>query len=269
MDTPVLHVVDAGSGLPLVLLHGLTATHRYVVMGSRALERADHRVIAFDARGHGASAPAALPEDYGYDALTADLLRVLDDCGVDRAVLVGASMGAHTALRAALERPERVAGLVVITPAFDERSHLDPAVLARWDALSAGLRAGGVDEFVHAYGPPAGDTRWAETIERVLRQRLSAHEHPDAVADALMHVPRSAPFAAIAELEQIAVPTLVVGDQDDPDPGHPLAVAQAYAAAIPGAQLVVEEPGASPIPWQGGQLSALIAELAARAAWNG
>ena len=49
----------------MILLHGLTATHRYVVMGSRALERGGHRVVAYDARGHGASAPAPDPAAYG------------------------------------------------------------------------------------------------------------------------------------------------------------------------------------------------------------
>ena len=46
---------EAGEGIPVVLLHGLTATRRYVVMGSRALERSGHRVISYDARGHGQS----------------------------------------------------------------------------------------------------------------------------------------------------------------------------------------------------------------------
>ena len=49
---------ETGEGVPVVLLHGLTATRRYVVMGSRALERSGHRVIAYDARGHGRSSPA-------------------------------------------------------------------------------------------------------------------------------------------------------------------------------------------------------------------
>ena len=48
---------ESGSGPPIVLLHGLTATRRYVVMGSRALERSGHRVIGYDARGHGRSTP--------------------------------------------------------------------------------------------------------------------------------------------------------------------------------------------------------------------
>ena len=106
------------------------------------------------------------------------------------------------------------------------------------------------------------------TVETVLRQRLAAHEHPEAVADALRVVPRSRPFAGLDALAALAVPTVVVGDRDEPDPGHPLAVAEAYARAIPGAELVVEEPGRSPIAWQGGQLSRVVAGLAARAAWD-
>ena len=89
-----------------MLLHGLTATHRYVVMGSRALERSGHRVIAYDARGHGASDPAPQPGAYDYADLAADLLaRCSTQRGIERAVLAGASMGAHTALRLALEQP--------------------------------------------------------------------------------------------------------------------------------------------------------------------
>ena len=197
MSAPALHVEEAGEGVPVVLLHGLTATHRYVVMGSRALERGGHRVVAYDARGHGASAPAPDPAAYAYEDLAADLLRVLDERGIERAVLAGASMGAHTALKVALEHPERVAGLVLVTPAYDPAAPQDAASLAHWDALSDGLRSGGVEGFVAAYGEPAGDPAWRETLLTVLRQRLSAHEHPEAVADALRAVPRSRPFAEL------------------------------------------------------------------------
>src|SRR5215210_7813242 len=110
---------QAGDGVAVMLLHGLTATRRYVVMGSRALERGGHRVVMYDARGHGASAPAPSPEAYGYGDLAGDLTAVMDGLGIERAVLAGASMGAHTLVRFALERPERAAGLVIATPAFD------------------------------------------------------------------------------------------------------------------------------------------------------
>jgi pimeloyl-ACP methyl ester carboxylesterase len=253
----------SGSGFPVVLLHGLTATHRYVVMGSKALQRAGHDVLAYDARGHGASDPAPSPEAYTYADLAEDLLAVMDDAGFDRAVLAGASMGAHTAVRAALEHPERVAGLVLVTPAYDPEDW--PGNLARWDALSDGLRGGGVEGFVSAYGDE-GPEQWRSTLQTVLRQRLGAHEHPDAVADALKAIPRSRPFETRDQLREIAAPTVVVADRDEPDPGHPLAIGELYASLIPGARLVVEEEGKSPIAWQGGQLSKVIASVAAEAA---
>jgi pimeloyl-ACP methyl ester carboxylesterase len=255
---------DAGEGTPVVLLHGLTATRRYVVMGSRSLERSGHRVVTYDARGHGASTGAEDPDAYDYDDLVEDLRAVMDDRGIDRAVLVGASMGAHTAVRMALDHPERVAGLVIATPAFDPEEDRE-AGLERWDALSEGLRTGGVDGFVEAYGDPQVPEQWKETIDKVLRQRLAAHEHPDAVADALHAVPRSRPFESWDELAEIAVPTVVVASRDDADPGHPYAIGERYAEAIPGAELRSEEPGSSPLAWQGGQLSKVISELAERA----
>jgi pimeloyl-ACP methyl ester carboxylesterase len=255
----------AGEGAPVILLHGLTATRRYVVMGSRSLERSGHDVIAYDARGHGRSSPAPDPSAYAYDLLAADLEAVLDGAGLERAVLAGASMGAQTALRFALSHPGRVAGLVLATPAFDPDAPRDEAELARWDALARGLREGGVEGFVAAYDLDAVPEAWRGTVETVLRQRLSAHEHPLAVADALEVVSRSRPFESVDQLNALDMPTVVVGSRDEADPGHPLAVAERYAAAIPDAQLVVEEPGKSPLAWQGGQLSRVIASLAARA----
>ena len=250
---------EAGEGVPVVGLHGLTATRRYVVMGSRALERAGHRVVLYDARGHGESGPA--PE-YTYEALSDDLLAVLDELGIDRAVLAGASMGAHTAVRFALDHPERVRALVLVTPAYVPGEHGD---LERWDALAAGLRSGGVEGFVEAYGDPQVPEEYKATVFRVLHQRLGAHEHPDAVADALEQVPRSQPFSSWEDLREIAAPAVVVPSRDEADPGHPYAVGERWAAEIPGARLVSEEPGKSPLAWQGGQLSKVIAEAAAAA----
>jgi pimeloyl-ACP methyl ester carboxylesterase len=255
-----LAIEEAGEGVPVVLLHGLTATRRYVVMGSKTLERSGHRVIAYDARGHGQSEPAT---PYSYEALAGDLLGVLDGAGVERAVLAGASMGAHTLLRLALDHPERALALVVITPAFDpEGSEGD---LERWDALSEGLRTGGVEGFVAAYGEPAVPEAMRDTVLTVIRQRLSAHEHPDAVADALREVPRSRAFSSWDELAGLDLPVTVVASRDEADPGHPYAIGERYAQVIPGAQLLSEEPGKSPLAWQGGQLSRVIADAAAHA----
>jgi pimeloyl-ACP methyl ester carboxylesterase len=260
-DGVSLAVEDAGEGTPVVLLHGLTATRRYVVMGSSLLERTGHRVVAYDARGHGKSSPAADRAAYRYEDLVADLEAVLDALEIERAVLAGASMGAHTLLRFALEKPERVLGLVAITPAYDPITNDDPKRLARWDALADGLEQGGVEGFIEAYGEPR-EGPWQDTVVKVIRQRLSQHEHPGAVADALRAVPRSRPFAQVADLGAISAPTAVVASDDEPDPGHPQEVGEGYAAAIPGAKLVTDRPGHSPIAWQGSQLSKVIAEIA-------
>ena len=244
---------------------GLTATRRYVVMGSRVLERSGHRVIAYDARGHGRSSPAPSPDAYGYDELGLDLEAVLDQFGIARAVLAGASMGAHTILWLALRAPERVAGLVVITPGYDPATQDDQARLARWDALADGLEQGGVEGFVEAYGEPDVPEQWRETVLRVIRQRLAQHEHPEAVAEALRAVPRSRPFGELEELAEVDGPVAVVASDDEADPGHPRGLGEAYAAAIPGARLITDEPGKSPIAWQGSQLSRVIAEVAGEA----
>lgn len=108
--------------------------------------------------------------------------------------------------------------------------------------------------------------RWRATVLKVIRQRFALHEHLDAVADALRAVPRSRPFATIDELGQIAVPAAVVASGDEADPEHPQAIGEAYAGAIPGARLITDEPGRSPIAWQGSRLSKVIADVASRAA---
>ncbi len=98
---------------------------------------------------------------------------------------------------------------------------------------------------------------------RFTRERISRHRHPAAVAEAIREVARSRPFESLEQLEQLRVPTLVVASEDDADPGHPRAVAEEYARRIPGARLVIEEPGASPLAWQGGRLSREIAAFCA------
>ena len=193
---------ESGEGTPVVLLHGLTATRRYVVMGSRALQRAGHRVVAYDARGHGAVSTGAGAGGLRLrDARAATCSRCSTTAGSTARVLAGASMGAHTLVRFALDHGDRVAGLVVVTPAFDPdddagRSAARPLGRARRRGCArAGWRASS-----RPTASPTSPERWHETILKVLRQRLSAHEHPEALADALRAVPRSRPFEAWAEL---------------------------------------------------------------------
>ena len=257
-DSVRLEGERAGSGVPVILLHGLTATRRYVVMGSRYLARAGVELVAFDARGHGASSPAPSPSAYEYADMVRDLDAVVASVGAP-AVLAGNSMGGGTAAAYALEHPDRVSGLVQITPGFTGDAKGD-ADLDDWDRLAAGMERGGVEGFMEAYVPPS-EPRFREAALKFTRQRLERHAHPDAVANALRVVPRSVAFEGLESLSALEMPALVIGSRDESDPGHPLALAEAYAEHLPNSTLLVEEPGQSPIAWQGAQLSRAIEEF--------
>lgn len=263
---PVIRGEATGEGPPLVLCHGITATRRYVVHGSRALERAGHRILTYDARGHGESDPAPAGEGYGYPELVADLERVVT-AELDEApfVLAGHSMGAHTAVAYGLAHSERLAGLVVIGPAC--AGEVGAAALEYWDGLAAALEDGGADGFVDYIDSRQGiDPAFRESVLRFTRERISLHRDPAALARALRETPRSRPFERLEDLTGLDVPALVVASYDEADPGHPYEVAAAYAQALPQARLVSEAPGESPLAWQGGKLSRELAAFCAEPA---
>ena len=250
---------------PLVLAHGLTATRRYVVHGSKLLPRSGYHVISYDARGHGESSPAPARSAYEYTDLVADLGSLLDELGLARVVLAGASMGAATALAFALAQPERIAALVQITPAHLGLPRADEHELARWNALADGLERGGAEGFLQVYGDPPVEPRFRTLIREAIRQRLERHHHPGAVADAIRVVVRSTAFDGVIALERIAAPTLIVASRDELDPEHPYAIAELYREHIEGAELVSEKPGSSPLAWRGAALSRAIDDFLRRA----
>src|SRR5689334_13677866 len=156
LDTPEgirLEGERTGAGVPVILLHGLTATRRYVVMGSRYLARAGVELVGFDARGHGASSPAPSPDAYEYADMVRDLDVVVAAVG-SPVVLVGNSMGGATAAAWALQNAERVAALVQVTPGFSGGAKGD-VDLDDWDRLADGMARGGDDGFMEAYEPPS------------------------------------------------------------------------------------------------------------------
>ncbi len=171
-------------------------------------------------------------------------------------------MGAQTALRFALDHPGRVLALGLITPAFD------PEAPARWRLRRLG-QAGegtsekaGVEGFVEAYELDPLPTRFRETVVKVLRQRLSAHDHPLAVADALEAVPRSRPFEELGGAGADRGPDR----SSSPVATRPTRVIRwrspsATPTAIPGREARrggFRPACSSPIAWQGGQLSKVL-----------
>lgn len=101
----------------LVLAHGVTDNALCWSSVVEALE-ADYDIVLYDARGHGLSdAPA---EDYTWEAFADDLAGLIEALALDRPVLVGHSMGAHTAAMVAARHPELVGALVLEDPPWWE-----------------------------------------------------------------------------------------------------------------------------------------------------
>lgn len=113
-DAPIgryqLRYADVGAGTPVVLIHGLAGDHTAWLAQVEVL-RATHRVIAFDNRGAGAS--TQVDEPVSTQDLARDTLALMDHCGVERAHVVGRSMGGAVAQHMALLAPGRVLSLVL------------------------------------------------------------------------------------------------------------------------------------------------------------
>jgi len=110
-----LHLRDEGEGPTLILLHGASASLHTWEPWARSL-RGDHRVLSLDLPPSGLTGPH--PEErYDPEAYLALVNGVLDHAGVDEAILVGNSLGGYIAARYASRHPERVRGLVLISPA--------------------------------------------------------------------------------------------------------------------------------------------------------
>ena len=253
-----------GEGPPVVLLHGLSATRRNVVQGSRALVKRGYRLISYDARGHGASSPAPR---YEYSDLVADLEAVLEELEIETAALVGSSMGAATAMAFTLEHPERVPALVQITPAYTGYARTGDVDGELWEQLAETLDEG-IDAFVNVAQPYDVPDRWREVAREATRQRMERHDDLGAVAQALREVPQSVAWKGLEPLSSLDVPVLIVGSQDDVDSLHPLGVAEEYTRKLPNAELVVEDKGDSPLAWQGARLSNLIADFFERVGYS-
>ena len=112
LDSHALRYAEAGRGDPaFVCLHGLVDTLEiWDRLAPRLAER--RRTLRFDQRGHGESGAPAGP--CAREDLADDVVRLLDALGVERAILVGHSMGGIVSMAAALAHPDRVAGLVLL-----------------------------------------------------------------------------------------------------------------------------------------------------------
>ncbi|UYZ61862.1 alpha/beta fold hydrolase [Hymenobacter weizhouensis] len=122
----LLHFREMGQGTPLVVLHGLFGTLDNWQTLARRWADAGHRVVVADLRNHGRSFHS---DEHSYELMAQDVRGLLDHLSLDAATttLLGHSMGGKTAMRFALDYPDRLARLVVvdIAPGFSDMRHQD------------------------------------------------------------------------------------------------------------------------------------------------
>ena len=227
----VLEYTDAGDGPALLLLHAFPLG---LFMWDPQVEAlaAKHRVVRFDARGFGGSAPGAGP--LTMDRIADDAAALLDHLGIARATVMGCSMGGYAAFAFVRRHAHRLERLVL----QDTRAAADSDEQKKNRGLLAARVLGeGAPAAVEAFLPKllgATTQREQELVVAWLRERILAAS-PQAIADALHGLaarPDSRPTLA-----EIRVPTLVlVGEEDAITPP---AEAEAMASEIHGSQLVV------------------------------
>ncbi|MCU1426746.1 MAG: alpha/beta hydrolase [Actinomycetia bacterium] len=213
-DGTQIAYVEAADGPAVLLLHGFAADHRanWVVPGVfDALVAAGHRVIAFDARGHGESEKPHDPAAYAGDAMANDARALLDHLGVDAVAVVGYSMGAIVASRLVPEEP-RARALVL------------GGIGGRLAAGSPVTRRSEIAEALLADNPRSLTNVAAKAFRR-FADRTGADRH------ALAAIQRAPLAEGPSRFGDIHVPTLVIVGAGDTLAGDP----QALADRIPGA----------------------------------
>ncbi|MCC6622869.1 MAG: alpha/beta hydrolase [Deltaproteobacteria bacterium] len=230
-----LYAVEHGDGPPVVLLHGGLATHLACLAFAAPLAAA-HRLVTPDLRASGRSRARG---PLGWDLFADDVLALLDHLGLARAIVGGVSFGSGVAARFALRHPDRLAGLVLLTPVYPGAdTPLDPAARAAMDAMAAAGRRALTE------GPAALHPLLAALppdVQARARALFDTYD-PESVAALTTFMASGAqPFASAADLADITAPTLLVPGAD---PTHPRWVAALYAQHLRDARVRDAEPGA-------------------------
>ncbi|WP_158294566.1 alpha/beta fold hydrolase [Halomonas urmiana] len=200
---------EAGTGLPIVLVHSFLGSGE-IWRAQVPVLAAQHRVINVDLRGHGGSGHLTEPFTL-YDAVD-DVIVVLDALGIQRAVWCGLSMGGMVALRAAIQHPQRVAGLILMDT--------DAGAESVWHKVKYRAMGGAVSAF--------GVRPLLPFVTRLMFGAATRRDNPALVSEtrAMMgrnHVPSALKCLAalmrrdsvVGRLHEIDVPALVVVGEED------------------------------------------------------
>jgi pimeloyl-ACP methyl ester carboxylesterase len=233
-----LEVEVTGEGPGLVLVHGFGGAKEDFTDHVPALA-ANHTVVIFDHRGHGASDKPDAPDAYSLDRLAADVLLVADAAGLDTFRLLGHSMGGMVSRRLLLSNPERIEAFIMMDTSLGPIPGFDPALM---DAAAEVAVTRGKDALKELLD--LAPVLMSPAYERVLAERPGYQEFQDkkwadlspvmwgTMVTELGH--QSDDLAAVAAV--LDCPLLIlVGEQDKPF----VTASRLAAEAIPSAQLVI------------------------------
>ena len=219
-DGVELHYEDAGRGTPMVFVHEYAGDHRSWEMQLRFFSRR-YRCIAFAARGYPPSDVPSDPEKYSQDRATDDIAAVITGLGLEKAHVVGLSMGGFATLHLGLRHPRLARSLVAAGVGYGAAPGKAAQFHAETDAAIARIRAEGMERFGLTYS--RGPTRlvFEEKDPRgyaEFQQQLREHS-TEGSALTMNGVQRRRPnlFDLREGFARMTVPTLIIaGDEDDP-----------------------------------------------------
>ncbi len=233
-DNAEIYYEDEGQGTPIVMLHAGIA-HRAMWDPQFEFFAKTHRVVRFDQRGFGNT----ITHTKQFNC-RADLLALLDHLNIERAILLGCSMGGSLALDFTLEHPERVSALILIAAGYS--GFEAPADLVKqWDEQDAAFAAGDLERVIELELKMwvDGPHRSPDQVPAHVREKIRAMELDNLKIDTDGYTPVQLEPPAMGRLRGVNVPTLVIiGTGDQP---HVVENGQTLAREIPNAQLVILE----------------------------
>jgi pimeloyl-ACP methyl ester carboxylesterase len=214
-----LYYEETGGGEPLIFVHEFAGDHRSFEPQVRFFSRR-YRCLTYAARGY---PPSDVPKDvesYGQKIAAADIIAVLDAAGIERAHIVGLSMGAFATLHAGLDFPERARSLVLAGIGYGAEPEREAEFRELSEQAANAFETQGSAEFAKVYGASAArvqfqakDPRgWQEMVDG-----LAGHD-PLGSANTMRGVQARRPslYSLEDQIGALALPTLIVcGDEDD------------------------------------------------------
>jgi pimeloyl-ACP methyl ester carboxylesterase len=220
-DGTNLYYEEAGTGTPVVFVHEFAGDYRTWEPQMRYFSRA-HRCVTYSQRGY---PPSDVPDDparYGQDIARDDVITVMGALGIERAHVVGHSMGAYTALHVGINQPQRC--ISVTAAGCGWGSLPDPAAREAMRKLAANtakmFTEKGMVEAASIYGDgPTRNTQkhkdprgYAEFIRMLSEHSAQGH----ALTMAMLQAKRPTLWDMADDLKKFAVPLLIIcGDEDD------------------------------------------------------